>query len=113
MSVNFFGTECTELSRTDELFGICDDQDGGKAYFNATDKNKWIAVVKNDKGLAVSFTAIDHCIIILKEGTKDEESTCDGMITFTDSLYLVELKKQGAGGWVSKAIAQMENTIKL
>ena len=24
MSVNFFGTECTEPSRTDEVFGICD-----------------------------------------------------------------------------------------
>ncbi|MCB9287529.1 MAG: hypothetical protein H6560_09440 [Lewinellaceae bacterium] len=111
MSVNFFGTECTEPSKTDELFGICDDQDGEKAYSDTTDKNKWIAVVKNSKGLAASFTAIDHCIIILKEGTKDEESTCDGMITFTDSLY--QLKKQGTGGWVSKAIAQLENTIKL
>lgn len=73
MSVNFFGTECTEPPRTDELFGICDDQDGEKAYSDTTDENKWIAVVKNSKGLAVLFTAIDHCIIILKEGTNNKK----------------------------------------
>ncbi len=53
MSVYFFGTECTEPSRTDDVFGICDGQDGGKAYSNTTDKNKWIAVVKNSKGLSI------------------------------------------------------------
>ena len=35
------------------------------------------------------------------------------MLTFTQSLYLVELKKQGVGGWISKAKEQLENTIKL
>lgn len=113
MSVNFFETECQEPSKTDEIIGICDDQTGKKAYTNTTDSSKWVAVIKNSDKLAVSFTAIDNCIIILKEGTKDKESTCDGMITFKDSLFLIELKKQGTGGWISDAIKQLENTIKL
>ena len=48
-----------------------------------------------------------------KEGTKDKESSCDGMLTFAQNLYLVELKKQGTGGWISDAKGQLENTIKL
>ncbi len=78
-----------------------------------TDNTKWIAKVSNDNDLTISFTAIDNCLIVLKEGTKDKESTCDGMLTFSNSLYLVELKKQGAGGWLSDAKSQLEKTIKL
>ena len=113
MSVNFFETACKEPPKNDGQIGICDDQTGEKAYTNTTDSNKWIAVIKNSDKLAVSFTAIDNCIIILKDGTKEKESTCDGMITFKDSLFLVELKKQGTGGWISDATKQLENTIKL
>ena len=113
MSVIFFGTKCKESSRQDKLFGICDDQNGTKAYTNMTDNTKWIAKVINNNDLAISFTPIDNCIIVLKEGTLDKESTCDGMLTFSNSLYLVELKKQGTGGWLSDAKSQLENTIKL
>jgi hypothetical protein len=113
MSVNFFKTKCKELPRQDKLFGICDDQDGTKAYTDATDDSNWIAKVINTNDLSVSFTAIDNCIIIFKEGAKDKESTCDGMLTFSNSLYLVELKNQGTGGWLPKAKGQLENTIKL
>ena len=35
------------------------------------------------------------------------------MLTFAESLYLVELKKQGTGGWISDAKGQLENTIRL
>lgn len=113
MRVNFFETKCKESSRRDKLFGICDDQNGTKAYTNATDDTKWIARVVNDNDLDISFTAIDNCIIVLQEGRKDKESTCDGMLTFSNSLYLVELKKQGTGGWLSDAKSQLENTIRL
>ena len=113
MSVNFFEPKCKEPSRQDRLFGICDDQNGTMAYTDVTDYTKWIAKVRNDNDLAVTFTAIDNCIIVLKEGTLDKESTCDGMLTFSNSLYLVELKKQGTGGWLSDARSQLENTIKL
>ena len=113
MSVNFFETDCKEPSKTDELMGICDDQNGKKAYTDTTCSSKWIAIIKNDGKIPISFTPIDNCIIVLKDGTNDRESTCDGMIIFTDNLYLVELKKRGKGGWISDAVKQLENTIKI
>jgi hypothetical protein len=113
MNTNFFETVCKEPFKNDKLFGICDDQNSTKAYTNILDKSKWIAKVINDGQINISFTAIDYCIIVLKEGSKDKESSCDGMLTFTDSLYLVELKKQGTGGWLPEAKGQLENTIKL
>ncbi len=113
MSINFFETDCKEESKNEKQFGICDDQNGTKAYTDTTDSSKWIAKVTNINEIDVSFTAIDNCIIVFKEGTKDKESSCDGMLTFAQSLYLVELKKQGTGGWISDAKGQLENTIKL
>ena len=113
MSVNFFETDCKEESRNEKQFGICDDQNGTKAYTDLANSTNWIAKVKNDNEIDVSFTAIDNCIIVFKEGTRDKESSCDGMLTFAQSLYLVELKKQGTGGWISDAKGQLENTIKL
>ncbi len=113
MRINFLTTNCKEASRNDDLFGICDNQNNTAAYTNLTDQSKWIAKVINEKKIEVTFTAIDNCIIILKEGTKDKESTCDGMLTFEKSIYLVELKKQITGGWIPEAVSQLENTIKL
>lgn len=113
MSVNFFETECKEASRKEKQFGLCDDQNGTKAYTDLENRTNWIAKITNDNEIDVSFTAIDNCIIVFKEGTKDKESSCDGMLTFAQSLYLVELKKQGIGGWISDAKGQLENTIKM
>jgi hypothetical protein len=113
MNINFFKSPCKEPSRTDSLFGICDDQNGRKAYTDLINQYKWIATVINERLLDVTFTPIDHCITILKEGTKDQESTCDGMLIFQKSLYFVELKQKGVGGWLPEAISQLEITIKL
>lgn len=113
MSIIFFETHCTEPSIKEKQFGICDDQNGKKAYTNIVDPTKWIAKVKNESEIEVSFTAIDNCILAYKEGTKEKESSCDGMLTFAESLYLVELKKQGTGGWIADAKSQLENTIRL
>lgn len=113
MKVNFFETPCKESAQTSDEFGICDDQNGTKAYTNSLDEEKWIATVKNSNNEEIVFTAIDNCIIVLKEGTNDKESSCDGMLTFQDSIYLVELKKQRTGGWLPDAIGQLKNTIKL
>ena len=113
MSIDFFETDCKEETRNEKEFGICDDQNGTKAYTNDSDPTKWIAKVKNSDEIGVSFTAIDNCIVVLKNGTKDRESSCDGMLTFGQSLYLIELKKQGRGGWISDAKEQLENTIRL
>ncbi|MCH7402784.1 hypothetical protein ACFOUP_05675 [Belliella kenyensis] len=112
MSVNFFNTICIEESRREKLFGICDDQNTSKAYTDNTDNTKWIAKVTNIKEIDITFTAIDNCIIVFNEDTEEQESSCDGMLTFNDSLFLVELKIQEKN-WIPKAKSQLENTIKL
>ena len=114
MNLNFFNAECSEPATIDELFGICDDQDNTKAYTDNNHPEKWIAIVKNENPLVeVTFTAIDNCNTVLQKGTKNKESTCDGMLTFSDHLYLVELKDQMTGGWIPTAIGQLENTMKI
>jgi hypothetical protein len=113
MIEELLGTNCTEKPRKDKLFGICDDQDGEKAYSLSTTSDNWIAIVINNNEESVTFTAIDNCIIVYKPETKNEESTCDGALIWNDSIYLVELKIQATGGWLPKSIEQLENTIKL
>lgn len=113
MSVNFFKNACAESPRTDKLIGICDDQEGEKAYTSVVDPEEWVAKVNNENEIPITFTPIDNCIIVLKDGTTNKESTCDGMITYPNNLYLLELKDQGVGGWISTAKNQLENTIKL
>lgn len=113
MSVDFFNTTCKESARTESRIGVCDDQDNTKAYTNVDNENKWIAIIKNNNNISVAFTPIDNCFIILKAGSQNRESTCDGMITFNESLFLIELKEQGTGGWVSRALGQLENTVKI
>lgn len=113
MTVDYFETKCKESSRKEKLFGICDDEDGKKAYSDGMDEAKWIAKIVNDGEQEISFTAIDNCIITLKDGTKNKESSCDGMLTFPQNLYLVELKNRGTGSWITDAKKQLENTIKL
>jgi predicted metal-dependent hydrolase len=106
--MNFFDPECHEPPRKDVIFGLCDDQNGTKAYSNTDDSSRWFATVKNDSRVELIFTAIDHCVIM-----GDEERgrrRCDGMLTSTEHIYFVELKNQ-RGGWIADAIAQLESTI--
>lgn len=114
MKIDFFDTSCKEQENLEhQQFGICDDENGQKAYTNINDTNKWIATVNNEARKKIEFTAIDNCIEVFKDDTNDKESSCDGMLTFDKSIYLVELKKQGTGGWLPKAMSQLKNTIKL
>ncbi len=113
MSVDFLKSPCKEAARENTTFGICDDQDGTKAYTDIKDEEKWIATVSNKNSKAIVFTPIDNCIQIFKPQTNDLESTCDGMLMFTNNLYLIELKKQSTGGWIPVAIGQLKNTIRL
>ncbi|HEY0175188.1 MAG TPA: hypothetical protein VGC08_02350 [Pedobacter sp.] len=113
MSLDFLDSPCKEPSRNEKLFGLCDDQNGTKAYSDHLNSNNWIAKVINEDQVDVTFTPIDLCMNILKAHTNDQESTCDGMLTSENCLYLVELKEQGTGGWLPKATDQLESTIKL
>ena len=107
--MDFFNSACQEAPRMDSIFGICDDNNGTKAYTKTNNSHTWIAIVKNDDQKNVIFTAIDKCII--KENEEIGRGRCDGMITFNEHLFFIELKDQ-AKGWVTEAVNQLESTIK-
>ena len=107
--MNFFDSACQEPARKDCLFGLCDDQDGTKAYANTDDSSKWIATVQNDSYVELIFTAIDNCVIMGNE--EQGRGRCDGMLTSIEHIYFVELKNQKEG-WISEAIVQLESTIR-
>ncbi|MCQ6957615.1 hypothetical protein [Mucilaginibacter aquariorum] len=112
MNVDFLGSTCNEPVRTNKLFGLCDNQDSTKAYSNLDAPTTWIADVINEEEIEVVFTPIDWCIIVFQANSKKKESTCDGMLTTKNSLFLVELKDQMAN-WQTEAFNQLENTMKL
>jgi hypothetical protein len=91
-----FATETTPLLPT------LDEQNGGD----------WIAVVENEYRENVCFTAIDHCIELRRsDGTM--MSRCDGMLSYSDTLILVELKVRNVPGnaWIVDGDLQLRSTI--
>lgn len=111
MTLDFFNTSCSEPPRKEEVFGLCDDQNESPAYSDVDNERLWIAKVENSVGEVV-FTPIDKCIVVEKASSKDQESTCDGMLTFKDSLFLVELKMRSKN-WFTEGLAQIRNTIEV
>lgn len=110
MNVNFYAAECQEEGITHQLFGLCDNEDGSKAYVDTHQNNKWIATVSNPSSVSLTFTAIDNCITI-ERANEDMEKRCDGMLTYSENIIFVELKNQGTGGWISEGLKQIESTI--
>ncbi len=108
MNLNFLVNTCSEPARDDIEFGLCDDQNGKKAYSNVDTPAKWIAIVKNTNNINLVFTPIDKCLI------KDDEfpgrGRCDGLLMSAKHLYFIELKDE-AKSWISGAIDQLESTI--
>lgn len=110
MNLNFFREDCQYAPITAATFGLCDDQDGGKAYPHLHDPVKWIATVVNQRQLAVTFTAIDKCV--LHDDDLRGTGRCDGMLTTQEHLYLVELKDMDHH-WISDTIKQLLDTVDL
>ena len=108
MSLDFFQNECQEPALSNIEFGLCDDENGGIAYTDIANSNKWIATVKNDSQQPIVFTAVDKCVLFDNEYIG--RGRCDGMLTTNNHLYLVELKNQ-IPPWQSHAIEQLESTI--
>jgi hypothetical protein len=108
--MNFFESICQESTINESIFGLCDDQNGTKAYTNIDDHMKWIATVKNDKKKNLTFTAIDKCV--LNDNEEIGRGRCDGMLTSdsNEHIYFVELKDE-AKKWITNAINQLESTI--
>jgi hypothetical protein len=111
--INFFQA-CCETTTTNKLFGICDSPPPphNPAYLNYDEvaKPDWIAEVKNDNSVEVIFTAIDNCIVI-KRADGTDESRCDCMLRYDNSIIFVELKDRMSKGWLGKAKNQLLITI--
>ena len=107
--MDFFNPACQSGPFSQETFGLCDDQNATPAYVDTTTPDKWVATVENPARKAVTFTAIDKCVI--QDGDEPSWGRCDGMLTTEDLLYLVELKDQKSN-WKPNAIEQFESTIR-
>jgi len=107
--VNFLDMECQTGPYSQMEFGLCDDEKSPVAYIDIENRQAWIATILNPLQRAVTFTAIDKCVI--KDGEERGRERCDCMITTDDALYLVELKERDGGGWQSQGIKQLESTI--
>lgn len=108
--MDFFKPECQSGPFSQTEFGLCDDQNMTRAYVDTANRAKWVATVSNSSEKAVTFTAIDKCVI--QDSDAPGRGRCDGMLTTEDLLYLVELKDQKTN-WMPHAIEQLESTIQL
>ena len=106
--MDFFNLGCQSGPFNKKQFGLCDDQNATRAYVDTTAPAKWMATVENPAQHAVTFTAVDKCVI--QDCDEPGRGRCDGMLSTADLLYLVELKDQKAG-WQQHAISQLESTI--
>lgn len=108
MCLDFFRKDCQNPSINASSFGLCDNQDGSRAYPDTANSETWIAEVKNNNNLDIIFTAVDKCV--LQDNEHKGRGRCDGMLTTANHLYLVELKDKEPP-WQSEAIAQLDSTI--
>ena len=84
--MDFFDTDCQEPIINETIFGLCDDEQGLKAYTNTDEQTKWIATVKNENNKDLIFTAIDKCVI--NDGEETDRGRCDGMLTSDEHIYI-------------------------
>ena len=107
--MDFFNPACQSGPFNQKKFGLCDDQNSTRAYVDTANPETWVATVENPSQHAVTFTAIDKCVI--QDGDEPSRGRCDGMLTTDDLLYLVELKEQEPP-WQQHAIDQLESSIR-
>jgi len=111
MAINFFDLT-GKTSSSAVTFGLCDDPSpaANPAYIDETDTNKWIGEVSNPTLKNADFYAIDHCVEILRPNG-EQESRCDGMLHYDNTLTFVELKDRTFRGWLGKACDQLTITV--
>ncbi len=108
MSINFLEPSCQEPPIAYELFGLCDNNKGNKAYSNADNPEMWIATVKNPNKTTLVFTAVDKCVI--KDSEQKGRGRCDGLLTSHKHIYFVELKDERSS-WITDAVEQLVSTV--
>jgi len=107
--MDFFKPDCQSGPFNQAQFGLCDDQNATRAYVDTTTPEKWVATVENPSQAAVTFTAIDKCVI--QDADEPGRGRCDCMLTTDDLLYLVELKDEKRN-WMPHALEQLASTIR-
>lgn len=112
MPIDFFQDKCKTTSNILK-FGLCDDPSPstGPAYIDEGQPEKWIGIVNNPKLKSVDFFAIDNCVEVNKPDGR-QDSTCDGLLRFENSLVFTELKEREGGKWLKKGREQIANTIR-
>lgn len=110
MSLLFSKAECQEKTNKTE-FGLYDAEDNTPVKINLTDKDLWNATVLNDKSKTILVTAIDNCIDLFRPNGEMEDR-CDCMLTYDNTILLVELKNKRKN-WQSEGLDQIENIVKI
>ena len=115
MSEDSFLIKKCQSESDDKKFGICDEPppNTAPAYIDEKNGQDWIAVVNNEPRFLVVFTAIDHCISLMRDDGKQDKQ-CDGVLTFESTIIFVELKnrKPRRNKWVKDGELQLRHTIK-
>jgi Holliday junction resolvase-like predicted endonuclease len=109
MKVDFFKADCKKITN-EKKFGLYDSENSTPAEIKLHDEPSWNATVLNSEEKEIQFTAIDHCIEILKDNG-DMDSRCDVMLSCESTLLFVELKNK-RDSWQAEGLAQIEATIK-
>ena len=110
MSLDFFNEECQYPSTSTDIFGLCDNNDGSRAFPNFDNEEIWIAEVKNIGKFEIVITAIDSCL--LRHDEYPDRGRCDCMLTTETHLYFIELKNKRRK-WIPGAMEQLESTMEL
>jgi len=105
MAINFFQKECTD-NTSESIFGIIDLPPATLVFDQA---ENWVVWIDNNKGINITFTAVDDCLNI----PHAEGERCEAMLTYDNALMFIELKDRDSGRWAGKARDQLENTIRL
>lgn len=106
---------CKSIS-TAIRFGIIDDLTEGDqpAFIQEYQEDDWDVIVnkKSENRYEVTFKAIDKCLEFPEPINPNEEnSRCDGMLTFDDYLIFVEIKYRTDSEYSAKAKKQLSRTI--
>lgn len=109
MSTSFFKADCQNITK-ERKFGLYDAEDSSPAIIKLSEEESWNATVINDETKEILFTAIDHCIEILRSNG-DMDNRCDAMLNYESNLLLVELKNK-RDSWQAEGLAQIEATIR-
>ncbi|HOF46223.1 MAG TPA: hypothetical protein PLZ46_05520 [Bacteroidales bacterium] len=107
--MQFFKADCQETTDITK-FGLYDAEDNTPVKIKLTDEELWNATVLNNSGKSVLYTAIDNCIDVFRPNG-NMNNCCDCMLTYNNTLLLVELKNKRES-WQSEGLAQIESIVK-